>query len=320
MGKIENYTISPIENTRVGRSAIAEYIYEHIQSLKSANLPEYADLITETETLYDDVFSDISLRNQNLNKQVNLTKEVNEVKNEYFDLIDAFLAAFVLKFKKNSKEQKSVFPNGISEYKKATIETIREDMELLEKQGELFDGILGTTFTTDFKTVRLKYLDAFNKQKSTQTQVKSIIPNYKAKKKLISKQILKNICTIILINLDNPGVLCTLFNDKLITSAHKSKTNKNNNIYLLKILAATHKAADFTYTAKDILLITNNSTVSVFYYAAATADAALPANMVEILPDEEVEVAATTLGTGNKYIIFANKDSSVDAEVEITFI
>ncbi|NVN96164.1 MAG: hypothetical protein HXX18_12890 [Bacteroidetes bacterium] len=321
MGKIESFTVSPTENARVGRSSIAEFLYEHIQSMKATNKPEYTAIITESEKLYNEVFSDISQRKQNLSKQVNLTKDVNDVKDEYFDLIDAFDAALILKFKKNSKEQKEVFPKGLSIFKKATIETIKEDMELMEKQGQKFDTALGSAFAVGFKNVKLKYLDTFNKQKSTQTQVKSIIPDYKTKKKLIDKQILKNICTIILSNPDQPDVLLTLFNDKLITPHRKTKTNDDNQLYLLKILAATHIAANFTFTSKDVLLITNNSsTVSIFYYAAATADAAVPATLHEILPDEEVEIAASTLGTGNKYIIFVNKDTTADVEVEIAFI
>jgi hypothetical protein len=321
MGKIESYTVSPTENVRVGRSSIAEFLYEHIQSLKASNNSSYTDIITDSETLYNDVFSDISLHKQNLNKQVNLTKDVNDIKVEYFSLIDSFEAALILKFKKNSKEQKEVFPNGLSIFKKATIETIKEDMELLEKQGQKYDAALGSTFEIAFKNLRLKYILGFDMQKTTQTQVKSIIPEYKTKKKLIDKQILKNICTIILSNPEQPDVLLTLFNERLITPRHKHKTNDDNQLYLLKILAATHIAANFTYTSKDVLLITNNSsTVSVFYYAAATADAAVPATLAEILPDEEVEIAASTLGTGNKYIIFVNKDTTADVEVEIAFI
>ncbi len=320
MSKIENFTISPTENAKVGRSSIAEYLYEHIQSLIADNRPEYADIITESQTLYLDVFSDISQRKQDLSKQVNLTKEVNAVKEQYFNLINSFYAALVLKYKKNSKELKEVFPNGVSVFKKANIETLREDMDLMESKGIEFDGPLGSSFANDFKSIRINYLEIFNKQKSTQTKVKSIIPNYKAKKKLIDKQILKNICTIILANLNQPEILNNYFNDKLINPHHKNKKNNGNNAYLLKISANTHKAADFTFTSKDVMLITNNSNISVFYYAAATADAALPTTLAEILPDEEVEVAATTLGSGNKYIIFVNKDNNADAEVEIAFI
>ena len=59
----------------------------------------------------------------------------------------------------------------------------------------------------------------------------------------------------------------------------------------------------------------------IFYYAAATADAAQPAQLSEIAIGDEAEIAAAQLGApANKFLILVNKDASLEAEAEIALI
>ncbi len=322
MSKIENFTISPTENARVGRSSIAQFIYECIQSIKANNINGIYDaLISDCESLYNEVFSDISLNKQNISKQVTLTKVVKTVKNEFGNILTSFEAAFIYKFGKNSIQHREAFPKGVGPYKKVNIEEITEKMELAESHANKYDVDLGTTFGIQIKTVRLKYIDSLSNQKSTQTQVKSIIPDYKTKKVLIDKLFLKIIATLLLNNLDQPSAICNYFNMQLISPRSKTKKNDNNMLVNIKLPVSSHKAANIILNADDDLLISNPGTISVFYYTATTADAAVPAILNEVLPDEEIEVSAASLGAPfNKYIIFVNKDTTSEAEVEIVLV
>jgi hypothetical protein len=65
----------------------------------------------------------------------------------------------------------------------------------------------------------------------------------------------------------------------------------------------------------------NNSTISIFFYAAPTPDAAQPSQLTEIAAGDELEITATQLGApANKQLIFVNKDATEGADVEIALI
>jgi hypothetical protein len=314
-----NYASYPTTGIEVGREVFANYINRHINRLIAANNPAYATIIAETKLHYDGMFGVISLREQNYNERIALTKNVKTIKKEFNSQIDLLEEAVAYKCRKNSAIYNEFFNHGVSPYKTATLAETVVQMELAESLATKYAVEIGNTFVQDLKTIRLKFEAEINSQQQTAGEVSSVIPDYNAKRQLIDKQLLKNICVIIIENLDNPQTVETFFDEHLIFP--KVKKAEDSLAYILKIPALSKEVADISYSPDDTLLLTNNGTKSIFFYSAATADASEPTTLTEILPGDQMEITAIQLGApANKFLIFVNKDATEEAEVEIALV
>jgi hypothetical protein len=158
-----------------------------------------------------------------------------------------------------------------------------------------------------------------------QQQAQGDVTNRKSLKEMLwnnlKKQLYINMLTIIINNPDNPKLMLSFFEDKIMRFRKHKDDGSTADTYKMSIAAASSKVADISFSVDDTILIINNGDVPIFYYAAATADAAQPAQLSEIAVGDEAEVKATQLGApANKFLILVNKDASLEAEAEIALI
>ena len=320
MKHVLNYAAYPTQGIKTSRADFAQYVKGHINYLLAANQPEYGTITDETTALYDDMFGAVSAHEQFFNKRVSLTQNVNAIKKEFNARIDELEEVFVFKFHKNSPVYNEVFPHGVTPYKVATLSETPIKMELAEQLANKYKTTIGDTYLVSLQEVRARYEAETNAQGMAKGEVKNIIPDYKVKRLAVDKQLLKNICTIILHNLDNPTVVESFFDEHLIFPKNKKK-EETDEPYSVIVAPNTHIAANMTFSIGDTLLVTNTGSVSLFYYGAAAADAAIPTSLAEILPDEETEITAAELGApANKYLILVNRHSTDEGEAEIMLL
>jgi hypothetical protein len=128
-----------------------------------------------------------------------------------------------------------------------------------------------------------------------------------------------NMLQLTAIFVKTPEVVGNYFDLKLIRNPKKQ--NDDSNSYILPLPANSKRTANISFSIDDKLLLINNGTKSIYFYAAATADAPTPDNLTEIAAGEELEVTAATLGAPtNKFLIFVNTDLTEDGEVEIVLV
>ncbi len=314
-----NYAAYPTSGIKVGREVYADYIKRHINHLKSANRPAYTTIISETEALYTDLFGVISLREQTYNQRINLTQNVKSIRKEFNTKIDELEEVVVYKFHKNSAVYSEFFLHGITPYKEAPLSEILVKMELAESLAIKYEAEIGSAYAVGLKETRIKLETEINAQQIAAGEVTNVIPNYDVLRIAMDKQLLKNVCVILIENLDNPWVVSTFFDEYLIFPKAKKEIEQQG--YILDIPAASKQLADISFSVDDSLLINNNGLGILYCYAAATADAAEPANMIEIQPDDQIEISALSLGApANKFLIFVNKDTTQAAQAEIILL
>jgi hypothetical protein len=304
MKHVLNYAAYPTQGINASRANFAQYVKGHINYLIAANQPAYGTITDETTALYEDMFGAVSAHEQFFNKRVSLTQNVQAIKKEFNTKIDELEEVFVFKFHKNSPVYNEVFPHGVTPYKNAALSETVIKMELAEQLAAKYKTTIGESYLTALQHVRERFVAETSAQGVAKGEVKNIIPDYKAKRLAADKQLLKNICTIIIHNIDNPAVVESFFDEHLIFPKNKKK-EESDEPYSLIVAPNTHIAANINFSVGDTLLLTNTGTVSLFYYGASAADAAIPASLSELLPDEEAEVTAAELGApANKYLIF----------------
>ena len=319
MNHVINYAAYPTSGIKVGRDVFADYVKRHINHLKAANNAAYTTIINETETLYNKLFEVISVREQNFNERISLTQSVKTIRKLFNKLIDELEEVVVYKFHKNSAVYKEFFLHGITPYKEAPLSEILVKMELAESLALKYKADIGETYATGLKEVRVQLESEINAQQIAAGEVSNVIPGYEVLRLAIDKQLLKNVCVILIENLDNPWVVSTFFDEYLIFPKARKEVAQQG--YILDIPAASKKPADISFSVDDSLLINNNGNGILYCYAAATADTAEPANMIEIQPADQIEISALSLGApANKFLIFVNKDTTQAAQAEIILL
>ena len=215
-----------------------------------------------------------------------------------------------------------LFAHGLSQYTKALLSEIAK---LISKAHDFTlkygTELSGENFEVLFKGNMLRFETAYKQQQQAQGDV----TNRKSLKEMLwynlKKQLYINMLTIIINNPDNPKLMISYFEDKIMRFRKHKDDGSTADTYKLSIAAASSKVADISFSVDDTILIINNGYVPIFYYAAATADAAQPAQLSEIAVGDEAEVKATQLGApANKFLILVNKDANLEAEAEIALI
>ena len=253
MKHVISYAASPSRGVEVGRANFAQYVKNHLNYLSAAANPAYSSIINETRILYDKIFGIISLREQNFNERISLTQNVQHIKKEFNAKIDELEEVIVYKFHKNSAVYNEIFSHGLTPYKNAVLSETIIKMQLAESLAVKYKSDITDTYSIALKDVRLKFEAEAIAQGLANGEIKNVIPDYKVKLQEMDKQLLKNICTIIIQNIDNPTVVKGFFDEHLIFRKNSKKTAVQP--YLQKVMANTHSAANISYSVDDSLLI-----------------------------------------------------------------
>ena len=267
--------------------------------------------------MLDSVYGELANYKKNLYAQMNLTKGVQAIKKQFATQIDYFEEGVVFKFHKNSTVYSEVFPHGITPYKEANLPETPIMLDLAIGLADKYKSDIGDTYLTELTKIKSAFEEEADAQGLAKVEVKNIIPNYKLKRHAIDVQLLKNICTIILQNLENPKVISSFFDEYLIFP--KSKKKDHGKPVVLVLGPKSHVAADLVFEATDVLLVTNTGKIPIFYYFASTPNTPVPSKLNEIVADQELLIKVSDIpAPDNKYIIFVNADTTKDGEVEIS--
>ena len=135
----------------------------------------------------------------------------------------------------------------------------------------------------------------------------------------MGEMLFSNMLQLTDIFIKTPEVVSNYFDLSLLQ--YSKKQDDESGSYILTLPANSKRTADISFSVDDSLLLINNGTKSIFFYAAATADAATPDNLTEIAAGEELEITAASLGApANKFLIFVNTDLTEEGEVEIVLM
>jgi hypothetical protein len=300
----------------------------HIERMTKNNPGNVLDqLITDTKAKRDAFAGNLSASKMGEAIRMAYTSELETTADQFRGTVSKFEGLVKSVFGKSSPTYIMFFPFGLNEFHRASQAEIIPLMDKiislsLTHQTELGNPAYRTLFM-DYKT---RYANAYSLQK----QAAGTVTNSKAVKDVLwnelKKQLFKNMLTLVLNNLDNPTVMLTYFEPSLLRYNHsKSATDTSSDstdgTYTATIAPDTTFTAEIKFAATDTLLIINNGSIPVYYFGAATATQAAPANPTELAEGDEIEIAATELGApANTFLRFLNSDKTETAEIEIALL
>ena len=317
MRNLKSFTQKPYLNVKVGKDRIRKFGLFHIIALEKVAIPEFAAILAAIKLLYEAMFGSLLSRDQmEIDRQsatIQLNMKAEEFKTKAIEIEP--LVAFKLK---KSGAYEEFYPHGTTEIHKMTQANALILMNRFEKKFTQYETTLDVQYPLIFKDIRIAYENAYDTQKGLQGSVKLNIPEFEAKKTEFFDQMYCNILTIAAHYFKTPEMMLAYF-DETILEVRKHKKDEDDAQPLTQQITplATHTPV-MKFTATDTILLSNVSdSASIFWYGGNTINEAPTTAPIELLPGEEIEIPANTLGN---YLILLNKDLVNTAEVEIMLV
>ena len=319
----ENLANNPLDGVMVSANRRVKYTDINIERMTKNNQGGIYDILVEyTKNCRDAYANNLIEEESGESIRIANTAELQKSVEEFKDNMRKIEKYLSYKHGNTSLIYMELFAHGLSQFTKASLTEISK---LMKKSHEFTvkyaTELSSENFEALFKADMLRFDTAFKQQQ----QAQGAVTNRKSLKEMLwanlKKQLYINMLTIIINNPDNPKVMLSFFEDKILRFRKHKDDGSTAEAYKLNIAASSSKVADISFSVDDTILIINNGYVPLYYYAAATANAAQPAQLTEIAVGDEAEVKAIQLGApANKFLILVNKDASMEAEAEIALI
>ena len=323
MRNLENYFEPPFESIKVGKEKITEFFDDHANALiqQSSGNATLAALVTPTNTALSDLKLSLGDTSVNVAEQKSKTLTVDQCIDLFVSKAKEFEASVRDKFGKLSPVYQEFYPQGMKPFNnisKASIESL-----MIQIKSAFFNHKveLGEAKSDELQNIYDIYVHARGSQEQKKSETKGSRLSWDDSFEAMKRQAFVNLLTIASIYPGEPERAKLFFNQSIITPKMHHTADGDTSSYILVIPFNSKRVADISFSPDDTLLIINNGTKSISFYAAATADAATPAILNEIAPGEELEITAATLGApANKFLIFVNTSLTDEGEVEIVLV
>jgi len=317
MRNLKNFIQKPFANIRVGKERIRKFGLFHIIALENAALPQFAAILDAIKLLYEAMFGSILSRDDMENQRQAATIQLNQKAEEFKTKAIELEPLVAYKFKKSGIYEE-FYPHGTTEIHKMTQANALTLMTRFEQKSITYAAQLGGNFQDEFKEIRIAYQNANSKQKGLMSDVKLNIPDFEQKKEEFFDQMYCNLLTIMTYYYKTPEKALAFFDETILEVRKHNNEDEGEKPMSAKIAPDTTFTPDILYSASDTILLSNVSDASsIFYYGANTANEAPKTTPIELLPGEEVEIPAATLG---KFLVLLNKDTVNTAEVELMLV
>lgn len=321
MKNLESYLELPFEYILASREKICLFFETHYESLNymvTAGAP-FASLLTPTKEAVVSLRSCIGQTTTSIAQQKSTTYTTDECIDIFVKFVKTKEAKVRDKYGKDSALYIEFYPNGMKPFNNISKKSVDA---LLEQQIAAYKNHpndFPPELLIELQKISDNYHEARQNQQSKKSQTKEKQQSWDECLEIMKDQAFVNLLTIAKEYRGKPDKI-KLFFDTSIIAPPKPKENTESG-YILDIPAASKKPADISFSVDDSLLINNNGNGILYCYAAATADAAEPANMIEIQPADQIEISALSLGApANKFLIFVNKDTTQAAQAEIILL
>ena len=319
--RFENLAINPLDGIRVSFSRRSQYAHIHLERL-IANNPSgvYDQLIAATTSAYNAYKGELS--GNDLQKAVakGCTFELNDCGLLFRSTARRFEGLVRSTFGRGTEAYVSFFPRGLDEFNHATQDNIPTLIDRTLSLGNTYkDQLDSPAYTMQFANLKTRYATAFKAQKQTLGSVKNLGSVRDILWAALKKQLYKNMLFIAFTNIDEPEMMLTYFEPRLLR-LHK-KTSTSTKPVRVQLAPSTTVAANLKFTASSTILLVNEGKLPIFFYGGETALQPAPAVLTTLQAGGEIELKASAIGApSNKFLLLMNQDEAAKAEVRYSLL
>ena len=323
MHDLKKYFVSPFVNIEVGKDKQYKFYEDHDNRMISAvnNGEPFGGLLAATHTKVLNLKNSLGSQASTLAQKESKTITVDNAIEAFKTKIKESEAHILIKYPKGSAIYEEFYPHGLNEYNHITKANIEKLMAQFIKPLDDHKGELGETLLDEFTALETNYTNARNEQLQKKEDSETSRYTWDTSLAAMEDQAFVNLLSIALVHRNHPEKIKMFFDQSIIRLHRYNKAGEEILPYILGISTNTTKAADLSFSVDDQLEIENTGDGSIFYYGAITADAICPPTAKELPAGESIIVKGDALGApANKYLLFTNKNTTLEGEVEISLL
>ena len=306
MFNFENLLTNHLDTKAISDDTMKELSQKHLTGM-SENNPGgiYDALILDTTQAHTNYFGAMTDEATKLAIKEGKTVTMNIKLNAFKNFVSQQEGLIRSKWGTGAEEYQEFYPQGITEYNRATLASIEQIMDRYENAATAHQVDLGvpfltdvTTLVTDFKTARQSQLDLMSivNGKKTETSVK---------RDVVEIQIMKNLLIIASNNVGNPSVLRNYLDQSLIRP-QKQRTYSDD-----VLQGETKNVVERSFGEHNEIKASNTGT-DVWKICLSPSAGEACANGMTVNTGEEVTFTASELGDyeNNHFLNITNTGSS----------
>lgn len=306
MINFKTFFINHLDTKAVSDNTLKELTQKHLTSM-SENNPGgiYDTLITDTTQAYTNYFGAMTDEATKIAIKEGKTVTMNIKLTAFKDFVSQQEGLIRSKWGTESEEYQEFYPQGITEYTKAPLESIEQIMERYKNAATAHQADVGAPFVTDVTTL----IDEFIAARQSQISLMAIVEGKKSEtsvnRDVVEIQVMKNILIIASNNVGDPSKLEDYFDQSLIRP-QKQKTYSGD-----VLQGETANVVERSFGEHDEIKASNTGTDVWKVCLAPTAGEACT-NGITVNPGEDITVTASELGDyeNNHFLNITNTDAN----------
>jgi hypothetical protein len=303
---------------KVGRDKQLKFYGDSLNRLKQnvTNGAPFGDLVAPTETAYTNLRDNRADANSSYAQQQGKTITVDNVIATFKTTVSKREAAVRVNLDKETAGYQEFFPLGLTQYSKITKATAYTLMSQFIVAAQNNVSVTGQALLDEFTLLRTDFVKARDRQEEVKGATDDKRTVWDVNSEIMKDQIHYNALTIAREYRGHPEKAGVYFDQTILRL--KEYTNGGVKPLSEQVAPLATLTPVMKFTATDTILLSNVSTdASIFWYGGNTINEAPTTAPTELLPGEEIEIPANTLGN---YLILLNKDVANTAEVEIMLV
>jgi len=228
----------------------------------------------------------------------------------------------MLEYDEKTPEYISIFPGGLSAFHEGSID--EQILQVNAFKGRLANYPKLTTVLDEATAYASTLQQVRDTQQKQSGSADDTTEELNASHNELCKIIYSHLGWFIWKNPSNPDFIEKFFPYHLLRTYRKEKNGNEpdeGDSETLTISPTSVKASTLSFTDETTFSFYNSGHVALGIFTAADANAAVPAGVHILQPDDELEITAVELGTaGNKYLLINNNDANTAGELEINII
>ncbi len=224
MEKFNAFFANPFEDLRITDLRLKNFTDDHIQKMTAANTgTRFTTYISATQTALAAFVLTLVGEESHVAARMSRTENVTAILKQFKKLVRTKEPVIRAAFESQPTIITEFFPNGKTEYGRATVGNASILMERLVGVITARAAALPTGFVTQFNDIKTQFNTARTEQQDEKGHVSNVKAISSAERTNLVKQLYKNLVNIAAICINNPAEGAALFDDSLLYGRHSKK-------------------------------------------------------------------------------------------------
>lgn len=221
---------NPFDLPTIRDNRLAEFTRDHIERLRSAHQAGgYQAMLAATEAAYTACFGTLTAKDLAKAEREGLTQTTREALAAFKSALPDLEATVRLAFGKGSATYASFFPQGLTEYHRATLTTAPTLMQRLTKEFTTHESKLGLPMKTRFVNLQEGFLAARAAQQEKKGRVSALKAESQETRSALERQLWKNALLLAADHLDQPEAMKIFFDPTRLKPQKRSFPGRDSN-------------------------------------------------------------------------------------------